>query len=55
MKSYQKKKDKPNSPGPGYRTSDHFKGSRFSGGGNKTNQAQLKANPVQISKTQHKG
>lgn len=55
MSTYQKKKDKPNAPGPNYRTSDHFKGSKFSSGGNKASQSQIKNNPAQKNKTQHKG
>jgi hypothetical protein len=55
MSSYQKKKDKKNAPGPGYRTSDHFKGSKFSSGGNKAGHSQIKNSPVQSVKTQHKG
>ena len=51
MSSYQKAKDKANSPGPKYRTPDHFKGSQF--GGKKPNN-QVKFNPSQF-KTQHKG
>jgi hypothetical protein len=54
-----KSKSKPNATGPGYRTSDHFKGSVFSGGGskfsgNKPATPGLKFNPAQF-KTQHKG
>ena len=39
-------------PQLGYRTSDHFKGSKFSGG--KTKEIKTKFNPAQF-KTQHKG
>lgn len=52
MKSYIKGKAGTNQAGPGYRTPDHFRGSRFSGG--KTASPQLKFNPAQF-KTQHKG
>jgi len=52
MKSFIKKKEGPNQAGPGYRTPDHFKGSRFSGG--KTTNLPMKFNPAQF-KTQHKG
>lgn len=60
-KSFQKKKTGPNATGPKYRTPDHFKGSKFSGGGSKfDNQGninpknQSKFNPGQF-KVQHKG
>lgn len=54
-----KSKSHPNTTGPGYRTSDHFKGSIFSGGGSKFSGGKLsvprvKFNPAQF-KTQHKG
>lgn len=61
MKSYIKSKLEPNAAGPGFRTSDHFKGSVYSGGGSKfgkgnvvTKPPQVKFNPAQF-KTQHKG
>ncbi|KKQ24291.1 MAG: hypothetical protein US39_C0017G0002 [Microgenomates group bacterium GW2011_GWC1_37_12b] len=68
MKSYIKSKSAPNAAGPGFRTSDHFKGSLprrqagiFSGGGSKfsggnvnSKPPQIKFNPAQF-KTQHKG
>jgi hypothetical protein len=47
MKSYIKKKA---GPTLGFRTSDFFRGSKFSG----KNKAQMKFNPSQF-KTQHKG
>jgi len=58
-KKYIKGKSQPNAAGPGYRTSDHFKGSVFSAGGskfsgNKINNPTPKFNPAQF-KTQHKG
>lgn len=54
-----KAKSQPNATGPGYRTSDHFKGSVFAGGGSKFsggnfNKPNVKFNPAQF-KTQHKG
>lgn len=52
MKSYIKSKTGANQAGPGFRTSDHFRGSRFSGG--KSPSPRLKFNPAQF-KTQHKG
>ena len=61
MKSYIKSKSAPNATGPGFRTSDHFKGSIFSGGGSRFGKGnanskppQVKFNPAQF-KTQHKG
>ena len=55
---YIKSKSAPNAAGPGFRTSDHFKGSVFSGGGSKfsgSKQApKVRFNPAQF-KTQHKG
>ena len=61
MKSYIKSKSAPNAAGPGFRTSDHFRGSKFSGGGSKfsggnvnSKPPQIKFNPAQF-KTQHKG
>lgn len=60
MKSFIKGKSAPNAAGPGFRTSDHFKGSLFGGGsrfgkGNaNAKQPQVKFNPAQF-KTQHKG
>lgn len=58
-KKFIKSKSAPNAAGPGYRTSDHFKGSVFSGGGSKFSQNRfqtptVKFNPAQF-KTQHKG
>jgi len=55
MKGYIKKKEGPNQSGPGYRTSDHFKGSLF-GGGKSFGQKQSlpKFNKAQF-RTQHKG
>ncbi len=65
MASYQKSKSEPNATGPGFRTSDHYKGSVFSGGGSKfsgnrgnfQNQKLNNSsfNPSQFKKTQHKG
>lgn len=52
-KKYIKKKSGPNQAGPKYRTPDHFKGSKFSGGG-KANKDRPKFNPAQF-KVQHKG
>lgn len=54
MKSYIKSKSLPNAAGPKFRTSDHFKGSIFSGGKSKFGSPQVKFNPAQF-KTQHKG
>ena len=57
MKKYIKSKSTPNATGPGFRTSDHFKGSIFSGGGGKFEKGsvnQAKFNPSQF-RTQHKG
>jgi hypothetical protein len=59
MKNYSKSKDKPNQPGPGFRTASSFRGSIFSGGGskfsgNKPQNIKVKFNPAQF-KTQHKG
>jgi hypothetical protein len=59
-KKFIKSKSTPNATGPGFRTSDHFKGSIFSGGGskfsgNRQQPKNVKAfNPGQF-KTQHKG
>ena len=47
-----KKKSGHNQAGPGYRTSDHFKGSKFSGG--KGANPPLKFNHAKF-KIQHKG
>lgn len=49
MKSYQKKKAKPNSPGPGYRTASSFIGKQF---GKKTPKTTFKRTTY---KTQHRG
>jgi hypothetical protein len=49
MKTYQKKKAKPNSPGPGYRTASSFIGKQF---GKKTPKATFKRTNF---KTQHRG
>jgi hypothetical protein len=49
MKSYKKKKAKPNSPGPGFRTSKNFKNKQF----NKKN-PKVAFNPASF-KTQHRG
>lgn len=54
-----KSKSQPNAAGPGFRTSDHFKGSVFSSGGSRFsggffNKPNIKFNPAQF-KTQHKG
>ena len=54
-KTFSKSKDGKNQAGPGFRTSDHFKGSIFSGGKSKFSPGnQPKFNPAQF-KTQHKG
>ena len=57
-KKFIKSKSSPNATGPGYRTSDHFKGSVFSGGGSKFSAGKqapkARFNPAQF-KTQHKG
>ena len=58
-KKFIKSKSAPNATGPGYRTSDHFKGSVFGGGGSKfsggnISKPNVKFNPAQF-KTQHKG
>lgn len=58
-KKFIKSKSEPNATGPGYRTSDHFKGSVFSGEGSKFSESKFKKpnvkfNPSQF-KTQHKG
>jgi len=49
MKSYQKKKAKPNSPGPGFRTSDNFRSKHL---GKKGSKITFNRTPY---KTQHKG
>jgi hypothetical protein len=49
MKSYQKRKAKPNSPGPGFRTSKNFRSKYF---GKKNAKAAF--NPASF-KTQHRG
>ena len=55
MKSFSKSKTGPNQAGPGFRTSDHFKGSVFSGGKSRFGTPpRVKFNPSQF-KTQHKG
>jgi hypothetical protein len=54
MKSFIKGKSGKNQSGPGFRTSDHFKGGVFSGGKSKFSTPQMKFNPAQF-KTQHKG
>lgn len=56
MKSYQKAKSGKNQTGPGFRTHDFFKKSRFEGKNMTGSAANAKAgfNPGQF-KTQHKG
>ena len=54
MKTFSKSKSGPNQAGPGFRTSDHFKGSVFSGGKSRYGTPKMKFNPAQF-KTQHKG
>ncbi len=49
MKSYQKKKAKPNSPGPGYRTASSFRKKQFGKGTSKTTFKRT------TFKTQHRG
>ncbi len=49
MKTYQKKKAKPNSPGPGYRTASSFRSKYF---GKKTPNVTFKRTSF---KTQHRG
>ena len=53
-KEYIKSKSLPNQTGPGFRTSDHFKGSVFSGGKSRISSRIPKFNPSQF-RTQHKG
>lgn len=54
MKGFIKKKSGPNQAGPGFRTSDHFKGSIFSGGRSRFASPQSKFNASQF-RVQHKG
>lgn len=49
MKTYQKKKAKPNSPGPGYRTPSSFIGKQFGKQTSKTTYKRMNY------KTQHRG
>ncbi len=49
MKKYQKKKAKPNSPGPGYRTASSFSDKKF---GKKVPKTTFKRTTF---KTQHRG
>lgn len=51
MKSYQKSKNQPGALGPGYRTPDFIKQSKFA---KSPSQNRAKFNPAQF-KTQHKG
>ncbi len=50
-----KSKAAKNATGPGFRTSDHFKGSIFSGGKSKFSAPVTKFNPSAFRSTQHKG
>jgi len=58
---FVKGKSAPNATGPGFRTSDHFRGSKFSGGGSRFGKGNMNAKPPQVKfnpaqfKTQHKG
>lgn len=50
-----KSKAPKNATGPGFRTSDHFKGSIFSGGKSRPNAPKVVFNPSAYRSTQHKG
>jgi len=55
MNKFIKSKASKNATGPGFRTSDHFKGSIFGGGKSKPNAPKVVFNPSAYRSTQHKG